>query len=142
MEYLHRLLNRQLKKHLGEDFNISDEMKDFLASVSDAYQNFDSDYEQLERTLEISSNELYKSNQSLNELNSDLEDRIRERTKEIEHANAILLAEKTAKEEREKKQKLTDQLLKASNDAINQLITNNNIKDSFSEIFKDVTSGK
>ncbi len=140
MENFHRLLARQMKKHLGDDFKCSEEIKTFLSSVSEAYQHFDSDYEQLERTLELSSNELYKSNLSLNELNSDLEARINERTNELEKANAVLLAEKNQKEEREKKQKLTDELLKASNDAINRLILSDSIKEAFSDIFNSVAS--
>ena len=92
MENFHRLLARQMKKHLGDDFKCSEEIKTFLSAVSEAYQHFDSDYEQLERTLELSSNELYKSNLSLNELNSDLEARINERNNELEKANAVLLA--------------------------------------------------
>jgi PAS domain S-box-containing protein len=140
MENFHRLLARQMKKHLGDDFKCSEEIKTFLSAVSEAYQHFDSDYEQLERTLELSSNELYKSNLSLNELNSDLEARINERTNELEKANAVLLAEKNQKEEREKKQKLTDELLKASNDAINRLILSDSIKEAFSDIFNSVAS--
>lgn len=140
MDNFHRLLVRQVKKHLGEDFKCSEEIKVFLSAISEAYQNFDSDYEQLERTLELSSNELYKSNSSLNELNSDLEARINDRTKELEEANAVLLAEKAAKEDREKKQKLTDKLLKSSNDAINRLILSESVKESFSDIFMKVAA--
>ncbi|MEX1188643.1 MAG: PAS domain-containing protein [Bacteroidia bacterium] len=140
MENLHRLLKRQVSKYLGEDFNDSPEMISFLTSISEAYKGFNSDFEQLERTLEISSNELYKTNESLNHLNSDLEQKVQSRTTELEKANQVLLAATAAKEEQSTQQAKTEELLKASNDSINQLILCEDIFKSFSDVFQNVAS--
>lgn len=56
----HRLLNRQIKKYLNDELLESGQLDQFLETVNLAYQNFDSDYHQLERTLEISAKESFK----------------------------------------------------------------------------------
>ena len=55
---MHRLLRRQLKKHLGFEDEVAAELQRFLAAVDAAYGDFDSDRAMLERSLEISSKEL------------------------------------------------------------------------------------
>lgn len=57
---MHRLLKRQIKKTLSADLNESGLLDDFIEAVNIAYKNFDSDYQQLERTLEISASESFK----------------------------------------------------------------------------------
>ncbi len=57
---MHRLLQRQLKKHLPPELLELEPIKDFIGAVNDAYKNFNADYEQLERTLEISAKESFK----------------------------------------------------------------------------------
>lgn len=57
---MHRLLKRQIKKTLSADLNESGLLDDFIEAVNTAYKNFDSDYQQLERTLEISAKESFK----------------------------------------------------------------------------------
>jgi len=56
----HRLLNRQIKKHLPSDLIESGEVDVFLQAVGLAYQNYDADYRQVERMLEISAKESFK----------------------------------------------------------------------------------
>jgi len=57
---MHIFLKRQIKRHLpGIDINQAG-LDSFIESVDSAYQNYDTDYHQLERTLEISSKESFK----------------------------------------------------------------------------------
>jgi len=60
---MHRLLKRQIKKHLPQ-IDVHDEhfgdLDDFIRAVNAAYKNYDSDHRQLERTLEISAKESFK----------------------------------------------------------------------------------
>jgi PAS domain S-box-containing protein len=56
----HRLLKRQIKKHLAPDIYEAGLLDDFIEAVDAAYKNYDSDYQQLERTLEISAKESFK----------------------------------------------------------------------------------
>lgn len=62
---MHRLLKRQLKKHLNSD-ETSAEIKQLLEDINASYENFDEDYKRLERILELSSQELFKTNNLLN----------------------------------------------------------------------------
>ena len=55
---MHRLLRRQLKKHLGIEDEVPASLQPFLAAVGAAYADFDSDRAMLERSLELSSKEL------------------------------------------------------------------------------------
>ena len=60
----HRLLKRQIKKHLPENYH-EDELIPFLNAVNEAYFGFDRDIAQIENTLEQSSRELFVANQEL-----------------------------------------------------------------------------
>lgn len=64
MQNLHRLLRRQIKKYLPQDFDTST-IEEFLESVNSAYQDFNEDLNQLELTLELSSQELFRVNEEL-----------------------------------------------------------------------------
>ena len=55
---MHRLLRRQLKKHLGAEDEIPASLQPFLDAVDAAYADFDGDRAMLERSLELSSKEL------------------------------------------------------------------------------------
>ena len=55
---MHRLLRRQLRKHLGVEDEVPAALQAFVAAVDAAYADFDSDRAMLERSLELSSNEL------------------------------------------------------------------------------------
>jgi serine phosphatase RsbU (regulator of sigma subunit) len=55
---MHRLLRRQLRKHLGVDDEVPATLEAFVSAVDGAYADFDSDRAMLERSLELSSKEL------------------------------------------------------------------------------------
>jgi signal transduction histidine kinase/CheY-like chemotaxis protein/PAS domain-containing protein len=55
---MHRLLRRQLRKHLGVEDEVPAALQSFVAAVDAAYADFDSDRAILERSLELSSKEL------------------------------------------------------------------------------------
>ena len=60
MKQFHSLLKKQIKNHLTDINKISEEFNNFLNYVSDAYNSFDDDKKMLERSLELSSEELLK----------------------------------------------------------------------------------
>ncbi|MBV9532407.1 MAG: PAS-domain containing protein [Bradyrhizobium sp.] len=55
---MHRLLRRQLRKHLGVEDEVPAALQPFVAAVDAAYTDFDSDRAMLERSQELSSKEL------------------------------------------------------------------------------------
>jgi len=56
----HRLLKRQIKKLLPAEYLESGDLNHFIEAINVAYKSYDSDYQQLERTLEISAKESFK----------------------------------------------------------------------------------
>jgi diguanylate cyclase (GGDEF)-like protein len=62
----HGLLQRQLKRYIGNDPLLPDGWQAFLNAVNEAYVEFDADRCLLERALNISSQELFQSNEELN----------------------------------------------------------------------------
>ncbi len=62
---MHNLLKRQLKRHFGDEFRIPAEMQAFLNGVNEAYREFDADREMLERSLELSSQEMLTANSEM-----------------------------------------------------------------------------
>lgn len=102
-------------------------MEEFLAAVNQAYTDFDEDHEQIERTLEISSNELFKLNQQLNLVNEDLEKKVEERTNELEASNVSLLGEIEVRKRQESERLATDLLLQAANKVSGELINNKDL---------------
>ena len=136
---MHRLLQRQLKKFLPESFVAPDELRDFLEAISNAYIDYERDYEQLERTLEVSSNELFKSNQRLNDLNALLEDKVKQRTQEYEVLNEELKSEIDVRKHREDELHATDRLLTATNDAATILLTETDYEAALAKALKQVS---
>jgi len=61
----HNLLKRQLKKVFGESFSIPDEWHSFIEAVNTAYHEFDVDRNMLERSLDLSSQELLQANSEM-----------------------------------------------------------------------------
>lgn len=59
------LLKRQLKRFFGGDFNIPAEWQGFIAAVDSAYKEFEVDRELMERSLEVSSQELLEANSEI-----------------------------------------------------------------------------
>jgi PAS domain-containing protein len=62
MEQMHSLLKRQLRHSFGDQFSIPMEWQGFIESVNDAYKEFDMDRGMLERSLDLSSQELLQAN--------------------------------------------------------------------------------
>jgi signal transduction histidine kinase len=102
---MHRLLQRQLKKYLNQDLSgLTDDFNDlnsnlngiplewqnFLKAVDDAYVQYDSDYRMIERSLELSSEELLQVNNQLREMLTNVEEKVAERTAELIKANGEL----------------------------------------------------
>jgi len=88
----HRLLQRQLKRHLGNQINITlpEGFQEFIAAVNEAYWQAESDRTRLERTLEISSQELLEVNARMQTLLQTMEIQVAERTAELTQANTEL----------------------------------------------------
>lgn len=64
---MHRLLRRQVAKHLDPSLASDPSLEEFLAAVARAYEQHDADRRLLERSMDLSSEELYESNQRLKE---------------------------------------------------------------------------
>lgn len=62
---MHSLLERQLEKHVGDDDTIPAEWQDFVEAVNEAYHQADEDRELLERSLDLTSEELVERNERL-----------------------------------------------------------------------------
>lgn len=73
---LHSLLKRQLKRYLDFKFesDIPKDMTLFIDAVNEAYIAFDDDREMLERTLDLSSQELLQTNSELREIHKAFPD--------------------------------------------------------------------
>jgi PAS domain S-box-containing protein len=65
MDPMHSLLKRQLKRHFGEHFNVPKDWQSFIGAINDAYREFDDDRVMLERSLELSSQELLQANSEM-----------------------------------------------------------------------------
>src|SRR5579872_182011 len=65
----HSLLRRQMRRHGLVSDQLSPEIKQFLASVDSAYRNFDDDRRMLERSLDLSSQELLQANAEMRAAN-------------------------------------------------------------------------
>ncbi len=70
------MLQRQVHKTLGENPALTPELEQLLQRVSDAYTQADDDHALVERSLEISSEEL-------SSINKDIEEKVRQRTEEL-----------------------------------------------------------
>lgn len=62
---MHSLLKRQLRRRFGDQFAIPQEWQEFIDAINDAYRAFDTDRGMLERSLELSSQELLQANSEL-----------------------------------------------------------------------------
>ena len=68
---MHRLLARQLKKHIGSSEDVP-QLVDFVKSVNDAYIAFEDDRTLLEHSSEVSSNELQNSLEKVKEMKEQM----------------------------------------------------------------------
>ena len=71
----HSLLRRQLKRHFPDD-RLPEEMRAFLNDVAEAYLQFDADRGMLERSLDLSSQELLQANAALRAVVSAFPDQL------------------------------------------------------------------
>jgi PAS domain S-box-containing protein len=71
---MHRLLRRQLRKHLGVKDEVPAELRSFVAAVDAAYADFDSDRALLERSQELSSKELSEARDKATQAQTRLTD--------------------------------------------------------------------
>jgi light-regulated signal transduction histidine kinase (bacteriophytochrome) len=62
---MHKLLARQLKRHLGEDGRMPPEWQALLQAVNEAYEQADADRLLLERSMEMTSQELLQRHDAL-----------------------------------------------------------------------------
>lgn len=62
---MHNLLKRQFKKVFTESFQIPKKWQEFTEAVNNAYIEFDTDRRMLERSLELSSQELLQANSEI-----------------------------------------------------------------------------
>jgi len=65
LENLHNLLQRQFQRHIGNACPLPEEWRGFIRAVNDAYREFDADRGMLERSLELSSQELLQANSEM-----------------------------------------------------------------------------
>ena len=65
MDKMHSLLKRQLKKIFGSAETIPKDFQEILGVINEAYFNFDADRLLLERSIEISSQELLETNSQM-----------------------------------------------------------------------------
>lgn len=80
----HQHLERQIKKHLGENYQIDDRMSALLKAVSNSYGNFERDKELSDHAFSLSEIEYQNLNQKLKDFTLQLEDKIKLRTRELE----------------------------------------------------------
>jgi light-regulated signal transduction histidine kinase (bacteriophytochrome) len=83
---MHRLLQRQLDRHTAGASHVPPEWAAFVEAVDAAYHQADTDRAMLERSLELSSNELLQANAELR----GVLDTLASRSRELERSNAEL----------------------------------------------------
>jgi signal transduction histidine kinase len=74
----HRTLERQIKKVFGRNAQIPAEWEELLALISETYQHYDQDRYMLERSIDLSSQELLQSNADLRLQQKELEETLAE----------------------------------------------------------------
>jgi len=65
MERIHSLLKRQIKRHLGKPDAVPETWEALINAVNEAYRQMDMDREMLERSLDLSSQELLQANSEM-----------------------------------------------------------------------------
>jgi PAS domain S-box-containing protein len=85
---MHKLLERQLKRLYGSLAGVPEELGELLAVVDESYEQADADRLLLERSLDLTSDELLEANAELREERADLERRVADRTESIRRSEA------------------------------------------------------
>ena len=65
LEDLHPLLQRQIRRSVGKSADVTRELNGLIELVNEAYKQFDADREMLERSLDLSSDELIEANSEM-----------------------------------------------------------------------------
>ncbi len=65
LEAMHSLLKHQLTRHFGDSFTVPENWRAFVSAVDDTYRGFDTDRGMLERSLDLSSQELLQANSEM-----------------------------------------------------------------------------
>ncbi len=95
MENINRVLKRQIRKTFGKDFVAEGKLKELLLKVSSTYDDFENDRKLLERSIDISSEELIYTNSSLMKQKEELVKannvlkKAQERLQQTEHIQAL-----------------------------------------------------
>jgi PAS domain S-box-containing protein len=87
---LNKLLQRQIQKHFGEIDNLPGNCKALLKTISDSYDHYEKDRKMLERSIDISSNEMIELNNKLRTEITELEKAKRELKDNEANLNAII----------------------------------------------------
>jgi signal transduction histidine kinase len=115
----HRLLARQIKKNLGEEELSNPKIQQFLKVVNEAYQEFEEERELIERSMELSSQELTDSLQTLHQQKAELAeayDSLRFTQIQLEETEKIASLRKQMHEAIEEK----NEMLQASEEELKQ----------------------
>lgn len=64
---LHSILKRQIKKHFGGGKAVPKDLRPFIEAIDGAYRDFDDDRKMLERSLELTSEEMRQTNEELHD---------------------------------------------------------------------------
>lgn len=105
---MHTLLRRQIKRHLGNLEGLPPQWRGFLLAVNEAYKQADADRQMLERSLELTSDELMAANTGLRLTNEEL------RTQKQIFENLVAVAWATTKNLNDLEATLRDTLAVAS----------------------------
>ena len=81
---LHPHLERQIKKYLGDAVPKDEHISMLLTAISNTYKNYERDKELAEHVFALTEEEYQDINQKLIKLTENLEEKIAERTKELE----------------------------------------------------------
>lgn len=82
---MHRLLLRQLKRHLGKEFDLQalpQEIRAFIETIDATYETNDKERRLLENTISLNSEELYSAKKKVDEKNHELQE-MNEKLEEI-----------------------------------------------------------
>ena len=82
----HRLLQRQVRRHFGEISNIPENWHRFIAAIDQTYHQADEDLMRVERTLQLSSQELLEANAQLQTVLQSVEQQVEDRTRQLQRS--------------------------------------------------------